>query len=75
DGTFATRTRIGTGWDVYSDTVGVGDANHDGHPDLYAGGTYAEQYFYPGTGDWRAPFAGRDATPFFVGQPDPTAIS
>ncbi|MEU6454852.1 VCBS repeat-containing protein [Streptomyces sp. NPDC047065] len=75
DGTFATRTRIGTGWDVYGDTVGVGDANHDGHPDLYASGDYAERYVYPGTGDWRAPFAGREATPFFVGQPDPTAIS
>ncbi|MEV6882905.1 VCBS repeat-containing protein [Streptomyces sp. NPDC051135] len=55
DGTFATRTKIGRGWDMYRHTVGIGDANQDGHPDLLAYTDYGTNY-YPGTGNWHAPF-------------------
>ncbi|MFD5310722.1 FG-GAP repeat domain-containing protein [Streptomyces ardesiacus] len=74
DGTFAPRTRIGGGWNTYQHLVGIGDANHDGRPDLYAYGP-EYTYYYPGTGDWRAPFAGRKADAVLDTYPDHTAVS
>ncbi|WP_369145848.1 FG-GAP repeat domain-containing protein [Streptomyces sp. R44] len=63
DGTFAARTRIGSGWNRYADVVAIGDANRDGRPDLLAnglmGGRDDSLAFYPGTGDWHAPFGAR----------------
>ncbi|MDV5147618.1 FG-GAP-like repeat-containing protein [Streptomyces sp. SBC-4] len=60
DGTFATRVKIGSGWNGYTELIGFGDANKDGRPDLYAwGGPGRPSYFYAGTGNWSAPFAGR----------------
>ncbi|MCT4357687.1 hypothetical protein M5362_31785, partial [Streptomyces sp. Je 1-79] len=58
---FAARTRIGAGWNTYSHLVGVGDADRDGRPDLYAVGAAPwEALLYKGTGDWRAPFRSRE---------------
>ncbi|MGW8062344.1 FG-GAP-like repeat-containing protein [Streptomyces ziwulingensis] len=74
DGTFAARTRIGGGWNTYLYTVGVGDADRDGRADLFAYGT-GGTYYYPGTGNWRAPFAGRKPTSLFFTEPAHTAVS
>ncbi|MGW6969114.1 FG-GAP repeat domain-containing protein [Streptomyces zaomyceticus] len=57
DGTFAPRTRIGGGWNAYTDTIGIGDANKDGRPDLLAYGPANSAYLYTGTGDYKAPCA------------------
>jgi hypothetical protein len=74
DGTFATRTRVGGGWNTYLETVGIGDANRDGRADLLAYGSEGT-YFYPGTGDWRAPFGGRRGTSVLYAYPHLTAVS
>ncbi|QES06926.1 VCBS repeat-containing protein [Streptomyces venezuelae] len=63
DGTFAPRTKVGGGWQRYSDIVAVGDATKDGRPDLLVRDaspvTMDSLGFYPGTGDWKAPFSSR----------------
>ncbi|MFF5938698.1 FG-GAP repeat domain-containing protein [Streptomyces sp. NPDC012508] len=69
DGTFAARKQIGGGWNAYTDTIGIGDANNDGRPDLYAYGPGNTGYFYAGTGDYRKPFAGRISSPVLTGGP------
>jgi hypothetical protein len=69
DGTFAARKQIGGGWNAYTDTIGIGDANYDGRPDLYAYGPGNTGYFYAGTGAWRTPFAGRVPSPVLTGNP------
>ncbi|CAM5243547.1 VCBS repeat-containing protein OS=Streptomyces tendae OX=1932 GN=GUR47_19715 PE=4 SV=1 [Streptomyces tendae] len=74
DGTFAPRTRIGGGWNGYRYTVGIGDADRDGHPDLYAYGT-DRTYYYPGTGNWRAPFGSRKTDAVLDTYPEHTAVS
>ncbi|MFJ8190094.1 FG-GAP repeat domain-containing protein [Streptomyces sp. NPDC096094] len=74
DGTFAPRTRIGGGWNAYRYTVGIGDADRDGRRDLYAYGA-DETYYYPGTGNWRAPFGARKADTVLDTYPDHTAVS
>ncbi|MFD7440016.1 FG-GAP repeat domain-containing protein [Streptomyces sp. NPDC059909] len=69
DGTFAARTRIGGGWNAYTHIVGIGDGDRDGHADLFAYGPNGP-YFYPGTGDGRAPFRGLQLTGVvFITQP------
>ncbi|MFE1499953.1 FG-GAP repeat domain-containing protein [Streptomyces albidoflavus] len=67
DGTFAPRTRIGGGWGAYTDTVGIGDGDKDGRPDLYAYGPGGAAYFYPGTGDYKAPFGSRVSSGALLG--------
>ncbi|SFE98273.1 Repeat domain-containing protein [Actinacidiphila alni] len=54
------RTRIGGGWQVYSQLVGAGDVDHDGKADLfgYLPGTRTV-YLYAGTGDPARPFEPR----------------
>jgi hypothetical protein len=74
DGTFAPRTRIGGGWNTYRHLVGIGDANHDGRPDLYAYGPESTRY-YPGTGDWHAPFGSGQPDTVLDTYPDHTAVS
>ncbi|KQX59283.1 MULTISPECIES: hypothetical protein [unclassified Streptomyces] len=53
----AARTRIPGGWTPYADFVGIGDLDQDGRPDLLVNDTLATPSYFPGTGDWRAPFA------------------
>ncbi|WP_137994049.1 FG-GAP repeat domain-containing protein [Streptomyces vilmorinianum] len=61
DGTFATRIKIGGGWNTYTHLIGIGDADRDGRPDLYASGsTTSSSFLYKGTGNWRAPFRSRE---------------
>ncbi|MFJ6519408.1 FG-GAP repeat domain-containing protein [Streptomyces filamentosus] len=55
DGTFAQRVRIGGGWGAFRQFVGIGDANGDARQDLLVSDG-ANESFYAGTGDWRAPF-------------------
>ncbi|MFE4657258.1 FG-GAP repeat domain-containing protein [Streptomyces hydrogenans] len=59
DGTFASRTRIGAGWQRYDDLIGSGDVDRDGKPDLYAPDVndgIPAPFVYRGTGAWQAPF-------------------
>jgi hypothetical protein len=56
---FATRLQIGTGWNMHSALVGVGDITGDGRPDLVARATTGVLYLYRGTGSATAPFAAR----------------
>ncbi|MFJ3159827.1 FG-GAP repeat domain-containing protein [Streptomyces kanasensis] len=53
------RTKVGSGWHVYDQLVGVNDANADGLGDLYARTPGGELYFYPGSGNAAAPFQAR----------------
>ncbi|MFD9030760.1 FG-GAP repeat domain-containing protein [Streptomyces sp. NPDC059567] len=63
DGTFAPRIRIGAGWGGYSHIIGIGDADHDGRPDLFAtNATDTNTYLYKGTGSWSSPFGQRQTT-------------
>ncbi|MDQ0956142.1 hypothetical protein QFZ66_000020 [Streptomyces sp. B4I13] len=56
----ASRVRIGSGWNAYSDLAGLGDADHDGRPDLLAYDKSRNMtYVYRGTGNSSAPFATR----------------
>ncbi|WP_306313516.1 FG-GAP repeat domain-containing protein [Streptomyces hydrogenans] len=59
DGTFASRTRIGAGWQRYDDLIGSGDVDRDGKPDLYApdvNDAIPAPFVYRGTGARQAPF-------------------
>jgi hypothetical protein len=56
---FATRTRIGGGWNIYDRIVGAGDITGDGHPDLVARDTAGVLWVYRGTGRTDAPLANR----------------
>ncbi|TXS48199.1 FG-GAP-like repeat-containing protein [Streptomyces sp. t39] len=61
DGTFAARVRIGSGWNTYQHLVGIGDADRDGRPDLFAYGPDGT-YLYKGTGSATRPFGTKEAT-------------
>ncbi|MFE5742206.1 FG-GAP repeat domain-containing protein [Streptomyces celluloflavus] len=56
---FTSRVKIGGGWQVYDQIVGVNDANGDGYGDLYARTPAGDLYFYAGTGNAVAPFKPR----------------
>ncbi|MFJ5708658.1 FG-GAP repeat domain-containing protein [Streptomyces sp. NPDC093105] len=62
DGTFAGRQRIGGGRQTYTHLIGAGDADGDGRADPLGLGARSGVWLYRGTGDWRAPFQGRQAT-------------
>ncbi|URM91053.1 VCBS repeat-containing protein [Streptomyces sp. MRC013] len=53
------RTRVGAGWHVYDQLVGVSDADGDGLGDLYARTPNGDLFFYPGSGNAAAPFKAR----------------
>ncbi|MBT2389052.1 trypsin-like serine protease [Streptomyces sp. ISL-1] len=59
DGTFATRTEIGPGWQIYQQLAGGGDLTGDGKADLVATDAAGALWLYEGTGDDPAPFAPR----------------
>ncbi len=49
-GQFSSRTLIGSGWNVFTAIIGVGDFNGDGHPDLVTRDTSGRLWMYPGNG-------------------------
>ncbi|MEV5443180.1 VCBS repeat-containing protein [Streptomyces sp. NPDC052644] len=53
------RVKVGTGWHIYDQLVGVSDANGDGLGDLYARTPNGDLFFYAGSGDAAAPFKAR----------------
>lgn len=56
---FATRTKIGTGWNQFNALVSVGDIDIDGRSDLIARDKAGALYLYKGTGSAAAPFKPR----------------
>ncbi|MEU7038021.1 VCBS repeat-containing protein, partial [Streptomyces sp. NPDC046237] len=57
DGTFTGRTRIGAGWNRYSELIGSGDYDGDGKNDLIAYDPATKTaYYFKGTGRRYTPF-------------------
>ncbi|CAG7632151.1 N-acetylmuramoyl-L-alanine amidase [Actinacidiphila bryophytorum] len=54
---YATRTRIGGGWQGYTSIVGTGDISGDGKADLVARDSAGQLWYYKGTGSATAPYA------------------
>ncbi|MFB7942383.1 FG-GAP repeat domain-containing protein, partial [Streptomyces sp. NPDC056049] len=59
DGRLTTRTRVGGGWGQYDQLAGQGDLTGDGRADVVARDKSGVLWLYKGTGDYKAPFAGR----------------
>ncbi|MEU9201372.1 VCBS repeat-containing protein, partial [Streptomyces sp. NPDC048332] len=56
---FTARTRVGGGWNTYTELVSAGDLNSDGSNDLLATDAGGALWFYNGTPDAGVPFAAR----------------
>ncbi|MEV4334141.1 VCBS repeat-containing protein [Streptomyces sp. NPDC049597] len=56
---FATRTKIGGGWQIYNQLTAGADLNGDGRPDLLARDTSGVLWLYKGTGSATAPYTTR----------------
>ncbi|MFE5948236.1 N-acetylmuramoyl-L-alanine amidase [Streptomyces sp. NPDC056480] len=56
---FATRVRVGGGWQTYNAIVSTGDLSGDGKADLIARDATGVLWSYKGTGSSTAPFAAR----------------
>lgn len=56
---FAPRTKIGGGWQIYTDLTGGTDLTGDGKPDLLARDRDGVMWLYKATGNPAAPFASR----------------
>ncbi|MFE7809569.1 FG-GAP repeat domain-containing protein [Streptomyces sp. NPDC057430] len=56
---FAARVKVGGGWNIYDQLLGIGDNNGDGWADLIARDTAGTLWFYAGRGDKSGPFAAR----------------
>ncbi|MFF0423385.1 FG-GAP repeat domain-containing protein [Streptomyces sp. NPDC004520] len=56
---YATRTKIGAGWNTYNQLVTTGDLTDDGKADAVARDTAGILWLYQGTGNAAAPFATR----------------
>ncbi|GAA5055115.1 hypothetical protein GCM10023336_26970 [Streptomyces similanensis] len=56
---FASRVKIGAGWNTYNKLVSVGDIDIDGITDLVARDKSGALYLYKGTGNASAPYAPR----------------
>ncbi|MER6115208.1 VCBS repeat-containing protein [Streptomyces sp. NPDC001743] len=56
---FASRTKIGAGWNTYNLLVSTGDLDYDGKADLIARDTTGALYRYSGTGNAASPYKGR----------------
>ncbi|WP_055602514.1 FG-GAP repeat domain-containing protein [Streptomyces aureus] len=59
EGSLTARTRVGGGWGQYDQVEGQGDLSGDGKPDIVARDKTGVLWLYKGTGDYKAPFAGR----------------
>ncbi|MFJ6580588.1 FG-GAP-like repeat-containing protein [Streptomyces sp. NPDC091368] len=55
----AARTRIGSGWQTYTELAGGGDLTGDGRADLVATDKTGALWLYKGTGSATTPFAAR----------------
>ena len=64
-GGFTARTRIGAGWNTYTQLIGIGDGDVDGKPDLLAVDREGDAWYYRGTGNAKSPFAARDLNGLF----------
>ncbi|MFI5867190.1 FG-GAP repeat domain-containing protein [Streptomyces sp. NPDC051546] len=53
---YAPRTRVGHGWNVYNQLIGAGDLYRDGKPDLLARDAAGVLWLYKGTGNPTSPF-------------------
>ncbi|MDX3540377.1 hypothetical protein PV721_39980 [Streptomyces sp. MB09-01] len=60
---FATRVKIGGGWQGYRHIAGIGDGNRDRRPDLYATTPEGIPYYYQGTGTAPPPSAHGTTSP------------
>ncbi|MFC7976973.1 FG-GAP repeat domain-containing protein [Streptomyces cinereoruber] len=58
---FSARVKVGGGWNMYDQLLGIGDNNGDGWADVLARDPAGTLWFYAGQGDKKAPFAGRKA--------------
>ncbi|MFF9016336.1 FG-GAP repeat domain-containing protein [Streptomyces sp. NPDC014870] len=56
---FATRVKVGGGWNAYDRIVGAGDYTGDGRADIVARTPSGVLYVYAGTGSAATPFASR----------------
>ncbi|MFE5709606.1 FG-GAP-like repeat-containing protein [Streptomyces sp. NPDC056501] len=56
---FATRTRIGGGWQIYRQITGGSDVTGDGRNDVLATDKTGVLWLYPGTGNSKTPFTAR----------------
>ncbi|MFE5947698.1 FG-GAP repeat domain-containing protein [Streptomyces sp. NPDC056480] len=59
NGTLTPRVRVGGGWNAYTQIAGQGDLSGDGKADIVARDKTGVLWFYKGTGNYKAPFAGR----------------
>nr|WSX75803.1 VCBS repeat-containing protein [Streptomyces sp. NBC_00899] len=58
-GTFAPRTRVGGGWNIYNMITALGPLKADGTGDLVARDSSGVLWYYRGTGNSQAPLANR----------------
>ncbi|GHG03166.1 hypothetical protein GCM10018791_13760 [Streptomyces zaomyceticus] len=56
---FATRVKVGTGWQIYNNIVSTGDLTSDGKADLIGRDSTGTLWLYKGTGSATAPYAAR----------------
>ncbi|MBT2368878.1 VCBS repeat-containing protein [Streptomyces sp. ISL-10] len=56
---YATRAKVGGGWQIYNQLTAGADLNGDGRPDLLARDTSGVLWLYKGTGSATAPYATR----------------
>ncbi|MFB7539710.1 N-acetylmuramoyl-L-alanine amidase [Streptomyces zaomyceticus] len=56
---FATRVKVGTGWQIYNNIVSTGDLTSDGKADLIGRDGTGTLWLYKGTGSATAPYAAR----------------
>ncbi|WP_143676334.1 VCBS repeat-containing protein [Streptomyces sp. TLI_146] len=56
---YASRVKVGTGWGMFDQLVGVGDVNGDGRGDVVGRTPSGDLYFYAGTGAAADPLKAR----------------